>query len=211
MKDIVILANNTDVGKTHVAKNLIRVLSKRGIKTGVFKPVESGVDGVAVDGKALLESAQKYNENLKVLKVDDVVGLSLKLPAAPFVANNLQDIDMDRIYKKYKKIKEICDIVLIESAGGIFSPVNRNFFMFDLVDFFDSKGLLITHSKLGCISDTLSSIEILKSKKIDFVWAINQFDSSFDTISKPFFDNYFPSYNTLPRDYDKLVSEILKR
>ena len=66
-------------------------------------------------------------------------------------------------------------------------------FMIDLIKEFDCKTFLITPSKLGCINDTLLSIEALKNRKIDFEFFINLYQdiNSFDKVSKPFLEDFF--------------------
>jgi dethiobiotin synthetase len=46
---------------------------------------------------------------------------------------------------------------------------------------------------LGCINDTLLSIEALKNRKIDFEFFINLYQdiNSFDKVSKPFLEDFF--------------------
>ncbi|NCB13257.1 MAG: ATP-dependent dethiobiotin synthetase BioD, partial [Erysipelotrichia bacterium] len=48
-------------------------------------------------------------------------------------------------------------------------------------------------SKLGCINDTLLSIEALKNRNINFDFFINLYEdkNSFDEVSKPFLIDYF--------------------
>ena len=41
--NIFITATDTDVGKTYVSRGIVEELSKRGKKTGYFKPFQSGV------------------------------------------------------------------------------------------------------------------------------------------------------------------------
>ena len=63
----------------------------------------------------------------------------------------------------------------------------------------DAEAILITPSKLGCINDTLLSINALKAKNIDFEFFINLFEDkeSFEKVSKPFLLDYFKKLNFL--------------
>jgi dethiobiotin synthetase len=71
--------------------------------------------------------------------------------------------------------------------------------MIDLIKIFDSLAFLITPSKLGCINDTLLSIEALKNRNIDFEFFINlhKDTDSFEKVSKPFLIDYFGNLNFL--------------
>ncbi|NLN13888.1 MAG: dethiobiotin synthase, partial [Arcobacter skirrowii] len=72
-------------------------------------------------------------------------------------------------------------------------PIEKDFFMIDLIKEFNTKALLITPSKLGSINDTLLSIEALKNRDIDFEFFINLYldIDSFEEVSKPFLKDYF--------------------
>ncbi len=87
----------------------------------------------------------------------------------------------------------MCDLLVIEGAGGLMVPVLEDLFMIDLIKIFEAKAVLIAPSKLGCINDILLSIEALKNRKIDFEWYINLYQDkdSFDEVSKPFLEKQF--------------------
>ncbi len=52
-------------------------------------------------------------------------------------------------------------------------PIKRDYMMIDLIEELDAKTLLITPSNLGCINDTMLSIEALERRDIDFDWCVN--------------------------------------
>ena len=78
-------------------------------------------------------------------------------------------------------------------------PLEKNLFIIDLIKELDSQAILITPSKLGCINDTLLSINALKAKNIDFEFFINLYQDidSFEKVSKPFLLDYFKELNFL--------------
>ena len=78
-------------------------------------------------------------------------------------------------------------------------PLKKDIFMIDLIKIFDSLAFLITPSKLGCINDTLLSMEALKNRNIDFEFFINLYkdEDSFEKVSKPFLIEYFGNLNFL--------------
>ncbi len=111
----------------------------------------------------------------------------------PYIAKGNSNIDIDFLKKQKEYLQTFCDILIIEGAGGLFVPIKKDFFMIDLIKEFDCKTFLITPSKLGCINDTLLSIEALKNRKIDFEFFINLYQdiNSFDKVSKPFLEDFF--------------------
>lgn len=188
-KRIFITATNTDIGKTYTTKLLIREYARLGYRVGVFKPIETGVTEQPIDGSELLQEIKHYNKEMEPLNTQDIVPIQFTLPAAPFVANHGDPIDIDVIDNALQKIEALCDIVLIEGAGGLMVPVDRKFMMIDLIRHFKAKALLVTHCRLGCINDTLLSIAALQREDISYEWAFNchENDNDFAQVSEPYF------------------------
>ncbi len=212
MKKIFITATNTNVGKTYVSKLLIESLSQRGFRVGVFKPIETGVNDIPLDGSLLLEEVYKYNEEF-IYGICEVVPYQFKLPASPYVASKSENvqIDLPMLKNHLKRFESSCDILLIEGAGGLMVPIKKDFFMLDLINFLEiDKTLLVTPSKLGSINDTLLSINALKSKNINFKWCINLYEDkeSFYEITYPFYKDCFDEVFILSEDIKKLAISL---
>ena len=193
-KAIFITATNTNVGKTFASEVFLKYFAKNGLKVGYFKPIETGViDNSPLDGLKMFELVKKLNKNFENLSLNDIVPYQFTLPASPYIAKGNSNIDIDFLKKQKEYLQTFCDILIIEGAGGLFVPIKKDFFMIDLIKEFDCKTFLITPSKLGCINDTLLSIEALKNRKIDFEFFINLYQdiNSFDKVSKPFLEDFF--------------------
>jgi len=193
MQSLFITATNTDVGKTYVTLKLIEAFTARGLKVGVFKPIETGVTYTAPDATILLKACQKVNENFKDLTPLDITAYTFSLPAAPFCADTKQIIKIENIIIKYHELSQLCDILLVEGAGGLMVPITKDYKMIDLIQELNIKTLLVTPSRLGCINDTLLSIEALKSRDINFVWCVNLYEDKedFAKVTKPYYDTEF--------------------
>lgn len=197
-KCLFISATNTDVGKSYASEKFLRYYAKKGFKVGYFKPIETGVIDYPIDGKKLLKIAQELNPDFKVT-IDDVVPYQFKLAAAPFVAKESSKIDIDFIKQKRDYLLGFCDILICEGAGGLMVPIGLDYFIIDLIKDLECDCVLITPSKLGCINDTILSIQALKNKKIDFDFYINLYEDkdSFSKVSLPFLEKYFQNLNFL--------------
>ncbi|PHR55129.1 MAG: dethiobiotin synthase [Arcobacter sp.] len=206
-KRIFITATNTDVGKTYATMLMLKELTSQGLKVGVFKPIETGVQTHPLDGKKLFDLALTLNPALKALDLNDIVPYQFKLPAAPIVAKGDTKIDLDYLSKKLEKIEALCDVVLIEGAGGLMVPVEEELFMVDFISFFKTSVLLVAPSKLGAINDTLLSRYLLDSKNISYTWAINIFldKDTFHEVSAPF---YKGKYLTLQDDIKEITNKL---
>ena len=189
---IFITATNTDVGKTYACEKFIKYYSKKGYKVGYFKPFETGVKSFPIDGSKMLKLVKELNSEFD-FDIEDVVPYQFELPASIFVAKNGTKIDLKLLLDKKKQLEEKCDILIIEGAGGLMVPIEKDFFIIDLIKYFNCKVKLITPSKLGCINDTLLSINALKQQKIEFDWYVNLFldKDSFKKVTLPFYQSYF--------------------
>jgi len=189
-KRIFITATNTDIGKTYTTKLILKELASRGLRVGVIKPIETGViDGFAPDGKELLACVKELNPLFKDITVQDIVPIQYELPAAPFIASSNTPLDLAKIDTAMKKLEELCDVLIIEGAGGLYVPIDQHTMMIDLIQYFNVSTLLVTHCSLGCINDTLLSSKALLDKKIPHAIAFNDKSktNSFEEISLPYF------------------------
>ena len=196
MQSLFITATNTNVGKTYTTQKLIKAISSLGLKVGVFKPIETGVTSTAPDAAALLESCKKVNENFANFKPKDITAYTFPLPAAPFCADTDKEIIIQNILDKHQELSKLCDILLIEGAGGLLVPITKDYSMLNLIKELNAKALLVTPSHLGCINDTLLSILALHTFDIDFDWCVNlhKDKDSFSKITKPYYDEVFPNW-----------------
>ena len=190
MKKIFITATNTDIGKTYITLKLMEHLSKLGLKVASFKPIETGVEETPIDGLKHLSLGKRLNPKLATLTIDDIVPVTFAQPAAPFIASDMNHIDTKPIFEALKKFENRCDILLIEGAGGLYVPIDKEYYMIDLIeDLQVDLTLLVTHCSLGCINDTILSQNALKARELPFETIFNcKEKNSFEQTSKPYFD-----------------------
>lgn len=208
MQSLFITATNTNVGKTYTTIKLIKTLAKANISVGVYKPIETGVTNTIEDASKLLKACQKHNENFKNLKPKDITAYTFPLPSAPFCADIKQEIKINKIIEKYEELSKLCDLLLVEGAGGLLVPITKEFKMIDLAKTLKSKILLVTPSRLGCINDTLLSMEALKSRNLKFDWCINIYEDekSFEEVTKPYYDAVFPNWWSVENGLENYIN-----
>ncbi|NWF67268.1 MAG: dethiobiotin synthase [Campylobacterales bacterium] len=208
---ILICATNTGVGKSFSTTKIIDYLNSINIDTVGFKPIETGVFDTAQDCELLLKHT-KQNIKYKNLEVDDINCYKFSLPAAPYIAKD-KKIKLKNIKTKLKKLEKISDVVMIESAGGLMTPIKKNFFMIDLANYLNAKVLLITPSRLGCINETMLCLELLKHRDIKYEWCINIMNDKDDffNISYNYYHEKFGDVLFLDRDIKKIVERLLDK
>ena len=211
MSTLFITATGTNVGKTHTTLQLIERLSKEGHKVGVYKPIETGVTDTAPDASVLLEACKKVNENFETFSVENITAYTFPLPAAPFCADREHEIDLKSIIDKHKILSELCDILLVEGAGGLMVPITKEYMMINLIKELEAKTLLVTPSRLGCINDTLLSILALRTFSIDFDWCVNLYEDkeNFAEVTQPYYDAVFPQWWSVESGLETFTSHLL--
>lgn len=209
---IFITATNTNIGKTYTTLKLLEALSAKGLKVGVMKPIETGVVKEPLDATLLFETAKRLNPALEVLKMRDITPYQFELPAAPFVAKGRKKISLELLESAYAKIGALCDIVLIEGAGGLLVPIEEDLYMYDFIRLFHAKTLLVGHDQLGCINDVLLNLHLLDSLGVDdYEWCINfRGDrASFDEITLPFFKKLFGRVLSLQENMNEILESLV--
>ena len=221
MKLLFVTATNTNIGKTFCSLRIIQHFCEHGLTVGVCKPIETGitiidnknliVESGDADATKLLREVQKYNHNFGSLNPIDITAYTFAIPASPFSADVDSIIEIDKIKSKIKELSELCDLLIIEGAGGLLVPITKEYMMIDLAKELNAKILLITPSKLGCINDTMLSIEALKHRDIDFSWCVNLFEDrdEFNKVTKPFYDEYFDDWWIFDDKVD-IINKILR-
>lgn len=220
---VFISGTGTNVGKTYVNMELNALLMSRKYNIISIKPIETGINADSCDldchdltmlSLAMTENCAKsrhceatkspkqsitdaylHTQNQSAPKnINEICFYRFSLPAAPFVADSQNIIDIDFLKNKIKALEKECDILLVEGAGGLFVPIKRNYFFIDLINDLGSESreskllcLLISHDKLGCIDMILSHREALARRNIAFISIVNLFDKSqFMQVSYPF-------------------------
>jgi len=210
-KRIFITATNTDIGKTYVTTHLLQHYANLGYSVGVIKPIETGVIDTPIDGSSLLTLIQKLNPLMENITINDIVPIQFELPAAPYCANNAQDISLKKIDDAIAKLEPLCDILIIEGAGGLYVPIDKNTMIIDLIKRYAAKTLLVSHCRLGCINDTILSINALTAQNCNFIWTLNchDNDTAFSEVSEPYFKDTYPEYTIFSQDIGKIAQTLL--
>jgi len=206
-KTIFVTATNTDIGKTYTVKKLLRAYALKGLRVGVMKPFETGVvGGNYPDATELLVLAKELNKDFKNIKLEDIVLFAYELPAAPFVASNGATLDLSLVQKQINNLHRFCDVLIVEGAGGLMVPLNRDVMMVDLIKSLGIKTVLVTHCSLGCINDTKLSEYLLDSYGIDYIRVFNCKDGDeFENISEFYFKSEDTEILRLEKDLEVIM------
>ena len=212
VKTLFVTATGTGVGKTYATRELLDTFARRDIRVGVCKPLETGVNTLPEDAAILLKKTQKLNPAFGDLHPEDLCAYTFSPPAAPFCADTDRNIDTAIIFDKVAQLKPLCDLLIVEGAGGLMVPITADYLMIDLIRDLESYALLVTPSRLGGINETLLSLEALEKRKIPHDWCVNLYEDAadFPKVTQPFYDARFPGWWTLQEGLDRFVEKAVR-
>ncbi|MFQ3307044.1 MAG: dethiobiotin synthetase [Candidatus Midichloriaceae bacterium] len=150
---IFITGTDTNIGKTIVSSWICL-----HTKYEYFKPIQTG---------NIEETDTEIVQKLSGVKVHKE-SYTYKAPLSPHIASNLEkeEIDIEKI--KLPTSKNL----IIEGAGGVFVPINKNQMMIDLISHFNIPAIIVSSSKLGTINHTLLTLSALRNKNIKMLGVI---------------------------------------
>jgi dethiobiotin synthetase len=160
-----ITGTDTNVGKTWATVALMRYFQGKGKSVFGMKPVASGCavqDGMLVNADALL-----LQENATVkLDYHLINPYAFALPVSPHIAGKNNPVELNVIVKSFNSIKEQAQVVLVEGAGGWYSPLNGKQYNSDLAVALALPVLLVVAIKLGGINHAKLSYQAIISNGV---------------------------------------------
>ena len=158
-RGIFITGTGTGVGKTYVGCLIAAELCASGHRVGVYKPLASGCTQqgdtlVSQDALELWEAAGRP-ENL-----DWVCPQRFAMPLAPHLAARAEGREVDAVLIRsgLARWRDQCDIVIVEGAGGLLSPVADDEDVADVARDFGYPMLIVAPNVLGVINATLQTL-----------------------------------------------------
>jgi len=211
VQSLFVTATSTNVGKTYTTQRLIETLSHMGVKVGVCKPIETGVITHPLDATSLLGVCRRYNSDFATLTPKDITAYTFPIPSAPFCADTLSVIEIAKIHDKIAQLSHLCDLLIIEGAGGLMVPITATYDMIDLIADTSSQALLVTPSRLGSINDTRLSMAILEHRAIAYEWCVNLHEDkeSFATVTQPYYDHAYPQWWSVQEGLEGYAKRVM--
>jgi dethiobiotin synthetase len=156
-----VLVTSTDlgVGKTWVTCALARALREAGRRVIAVKPVETGCSGQPGKGEDGVRLARATGQTQPAHAI-----LRLAEPVAPVLASERAgaDIDFDALVLKIERFAESTEVLLIEGAGGLLTPVTWEWNMTDVARALGACALVVGADRRGTINHTLLTLSALE-------------------------------------------------
>ncbi|MDA2910684.1 dethiobiotin synthase [Nitrospiraceae bacterium AH_259_D15_M11_P09] len=160
-----VAGTDTGVGKTVVTAALSLRLCRQGVRVGVMKPIETGLNA----GHSAHSDAMRLRASACVSDpLDAISPYRLPLPLAPMDAARHagETLDVDRILAAFGDLASRHSFMLVEGAGGILVPIARGVSFRDLIIRLGLPTIIVGRLTLGGINHGLLTIEALQQHGI---------------------------------------------
>ena len=168
MKGIFITGSDTHVGKTYIGCNIASRLSRQGINVLPRKPIETGCE--LVNGKLVPHDAQSLLKASQTnIPLDQVCPYRYAPAISPHMAvrQSSESLSLQQLVNACcNKVNE-SDFLLIEGAGGFYSPLCKQMLNADLATALQLPVVLVINDKLGAINQALLTISAIKQQQLD--------------------------------------------
>jgi dethiobiotin synthetase len=165
-RGLFVTGTDTGVGKTYVAALIAKSLYDAGRRVGVYKPAASGC---------------RRTEHCSVLQSDDAIALwnaagrpgelnaicpqRFAAPLAPHLSACAEGrrVDAELLRTGLQYWRDRSEIVVVEGAGGLLSPISDSDFVADLALEFGYPLVIVAANRIGVINQTLQTLLVAKS------------------------------------------------
>ena len=161
-----ISGTGTDVGKTFVTENLIYLLKAKGFTVSPYKPIETGCK--KNKSKLIPSDASKFHKLIdKEIDIDLINPYRFQQPISPNRAIRLANKKIFiNDYISRSKLLPKNDYLIVEGAGGLYSPISTDGYNIDLIKKMKIPTVLVAKDEIGVINNILLSLDLLKKYKI---------------------------------------------
>ncbi len=160
-----VTGTDTGVGKTRISAILAHLLNARGLVVRPRKPVESGCRsgeaGLIPEDAVTLQAAAKSDELLESICPYRFESALSPERAAALVGKILT---LDEVSAACRQGVTETDFLLVEGAGGFYSPLASGVLNADLAVALSLPVLLVVADRLGTIGHTLLTVEAIKCR-----------------------------------------------
>ena len=149
-----ITGTDSGVGKTVLTALLVKFLRGRGVKAAALKPICSGGRSDVRKLFAMMDGA---------LPLDKINPWHFRAGIAPLLAARRENktVRLSQVVARVRAMQRRFDVLLIEGAGGLLSPLGKNFNSRDLIVALRAMPIIVAQNKLGEVNQVLLALEAL--------------------------------------------------
>jgi len=177
-KAFFITGTDTHIGKTEITCGLIQFFKKKGYITLGMKPVAAGTE--VIDGKKINSDVHKFLSINTIKKpIETINPYIFDQAIAPHIASSIsnQKVLFSKIHENYLLLKNECEYLFIEGAGGYKVPLGNDKSIDDLISYLSIPIILVVGIRLGCINHTMLTVDSIKNNHHNlYGWVANCID-----------------------------------
>lgn len=152
-RTVVVMGTGTDVGKTYISCLLLAAARRRGLRAVGWKPVATGVAPGEINEDAVRHALASGRRSTPT-------PYCFEPPVSPHLAAARAGVLIDgpTIAQRAGELARGEDLLVVEGAGGLFTPLAPGLFNADLVRSLEpSVWLLVGSDRLGVLHDVVSA------------------------------------------------------
>jgi dethiobiotin synthetase len=157
-----VTGTDTDVGKTQVATAVVRTLVAAGRRVGVYKPVASGFPRADVEG---CDAWRLWDAAGRPLTPAAVCPQSFAAAIAPHRSARLEgrSVDEQLLREGITPWRTVAELVVVEGAGGLFSPMGDATLNADLAHDLGLPLVIVDAARLGAVGRTFATVRAARA------------------------------------------------
>ena len=163
-KPLLIVGSDTGIGKTVLTAAIAAYWLTYRDRTvpseslGIYKPLQSGIG-----------DREFYIQTFSLAQTpDEITPLYFETPIAPAIASEKEgkSIDLGLIWRQFQKLQQQKECLLVESMGGLGSPITNEYIVADLARDWALETILVVPVRLGAISQAIANVALANSQKV---------------------------------------------
>ncbi|WP_284602363.1 dethiobiotin synthase [Dickeya dadantii] len=158
-----VTGTDTEVGKTVASVALLQAARQAGYRTAGYKPVASGCE-VTLQGIRNGDALQLQANSSVVLPYDAVNPIAFLEPTSPHIVSAVEKrpIAFSTLSDGLRALEQQANWVLVEGAGGWFTPLSERHTFADWVREETLPVILVVGVKLGCINHAMLTAQAVR-------------------------------------------------
>jgi dethiobiotin synthetase len=161
LKTLLITGTDTEAGKTVVTTALAAYWQKYNPQRslGIMKPIQSGMGD-----RELYQTLFSLEQS-----PEEITPLYFQAPLAPPIAaaKENRQVDLAIVWRTLLALQKQRDLVLIESLGGLGSPITDELTVADLAGEWRLPTILVVPVRLGAIANAVANVALARQTKIN--------------------------------------------
>lgn len=167
IKGLFITGTDTGVGKTFIGAGLARALYGQGLDVQPRKPAESGC--LVQDGQVMPADGMAYHAAVNAsIPLNIITPYRYQTALAPPQAAQREQrhVTLDQLQQAVLEGVGNHSFLLVEGAGGFYSPIAMDGLNADLASGLQLPVLIVAANRLGCINHILLTVEAAQHRNL---------------------------------------------